>query len=60
MAVHLATIGALTGTVAVVRVLRSAAPENTVVAQPITVQGTQTVGVLHPEAIARVVEREAN
>ncbi|MGJ8618658.1 MAG: MFS transporter [Sulfitobacter sp.] len=46
----LATVSVLTATVAVVRVLRSTAPEDTGVAQPITVQGTQTAGVLHPES----------
>jgi len=48
----LGIVSALTVAVAMVRVLRSAAPEDTGIAQPITVQGTQTVGVLHPEASA--------
>jgi len=50
MPTFLAAISVLTATVAMVRVLRSTAPEDTGVAQPITAQGTQTVGVLHPEA----------
>ncbi len=50
MPAFLATVGALTTAVAMVRVLRSAAPEDTGVAQPIAAQGTQTAGVLHPEA----------
>lgn len=50
MPVLLGAVGALTVAVAIVRVLRSSAPEDTGIAQPITVQGTQTVGVLHPEA----------
>jgi MFS family permease len=50
MPTFLATVGALTAMVAVVRVLRSAAPEDTGVAQPIAAQGAQTAGVLHPEA----------
>jgi len=48
----LAVVGTLAATVAMVRVLRSAAPEDTGVAQPITAQGAQTAGVLHPEATA--------
>lgn len=46
----LAAVGALTATVAVVRVLRSAAPEDVGIAQPIAAQGVQTTGVMHPEA----------
>ncbi|APX18116.1 hypothetical protein BWR17_19755 (plasmid) [Phaeobacter inhibens] len=46
----LGALSVLTVIVAMVRVLRSAAPKETGIAQPITAQGTQTAGVLHPEA----------
>ena len=45
----LAVVGALTAAVAIVRVLRSAAPEDTGVAHPISAQGSQTLGLLHPD-----------
>jgi MFS family permease len=51
--VFLATLGALTTTVAIVRVLSSAPPEDNGVAHPISAQGVQTVGALHPEADAQ-------
>jgi MFS family permease len=50
MPIFLTIMGVLTGLVAVVRVLTSAAPTDTGIAQAITAQGAQTAGVLHPDA----------
>lgn len=59
MPAFLSAVGALTATVALVRVLRSAAPEDAGVAQPIAAQGAQTTGVLHPEATQPLRPSEA-
>jgi MFS family permease len=45
-----AILGAVTAAVALVRGVRADAPDRTSTVQPIAVQGTQTTGVLHPDA----------
>lgn len=45
-----AVVGAITAVTAVARRISSNVPEETGIAQPITVQGTQMTGALHPDA----------